>query len=123
MEKDTAYGMYCPICGLEAHNSESTFRQCVYRLVLPIFFCNSCHIVCVDRRTVRRILSEWRKKHSYPERSYAHVLPYEEHYQAVLEDLEHDVTSYWIATLGYKRARFKNAKQIEEGPHANDGKV
>jgi hypothetical protein len=101
MSKDIPYGLYCPSCRLEASNIELLLRTHMHRIELPIFFCHSCCLVCVDRRTIRRILSKWRKDSLVIEK-----IPFEKLCGESLGELEEHMASHWIATLGYTRARF-----------------
>ncbi len=82
-------------------------RYSIYRLELPLFGCGACRLICLDKATIRSILSRWRKNSFVTKR-----MPYEKLYREFLGELERSITTYWDPCLGYKRAKFiKREKQ------------
>lgn len=96
------YELYCPECNQKADTANPMFvRYSVRRLQLPIFLCSSCQTVYIDKPIIRRIIREWREYGLWTK------MPLKRLYQEFIGELEKTVTEYWVAHLGYKRARFR----------------
>ena len=95
------YDLYCPECKKKASTANPMFiRYSVRRLELPIFLCGECRTIYVEKPTVRRIISEWRKGGMWTKMSLRQLC------DEFLGELEESVWTYWVAHLGYRKARF-----------------
>ena len=97
------YDLYCPECNKKADAATSMFiRYTIKRLELPIFLCSSCRTIYIDKPTIRRIISEWRK-----DGVSTRNMPFKQLYQEFLIELEKMVTTHFVPRLGYKKIRFQ----------------
>ncbi len=101
MARAPDYEFYCPRCKKKASTTDPIFRNFVRRLELPIFHCNECRLIYIDKPTVRRIISEWRKGGLTIRNMTLKAL-----YQECLEELKRIVNSHFVSNLGYRKARF-----------------
>ncbi|MDP3052317.1 MAG: hypothetical protein Q8N42_02300 [bacterium] len=95
-------GFYCPKCGEKADTANPMFiRYSMRHLVLPIFLCSGCRTIYIDKPTIRRIISEWRKDGAMLKK-----MPFEKLYREFLGEVENLVTNHYVPYLGYKLVRF-----------------
>jgi len=96
------YEFYCPHCGKKADTANPMFiRYSLRRLELRIFLCSPCRTIYIDKPTIRRIISEWRK-----DCTFTRKMPFEKLYREFLDELEEMLRSHFIARLGYKQTHF-----------------
>src|SRR3989339_1120730 len=93
---------YCPKCGKVASTANPMFRcYSVRHLQLPIFLCSDCRTIYINKPTIRKIVSEFRKEGMvYVEMSF------EEMCRDILGKLERIMEIDFISYLGYKKVRF-----------------
>jgi len=97
------YDLYCPQCQKKADNFNVMFvRYSMQRLELPIFCCPQCRTIYIDKLTVRRIISEWRKEGFLVKR-----MAFEKLYHEFLQELENMMETHFIGKIGYKKVRFQ----------------
>ena len=93
---------YCPKCGKKAVTLNPMFRcYSMRRLELPIFICSDCRTIYIDKPTIRKIISEFRKDGPIWMR-----MSFEEMYREVLGKLEGVMECYCVPCYGYKKVRF-----------------
>ncbi len=96
------YCFYCPECGKIADTANPMFIQySMRRLELPIFLCSPCRTIYIDKPTIRKIISEWRK-----DGPFAIRIPFEKLYREFLGKVEDLVKNHYVPYLGYKIIRF-----------------
>jgi len=97
-----SYDLYCPRCQKKADTANPMFiRYSVIRLQLPIFLCEKCRTIYIDKPTVRRVISEWRKSGAF-----TRAMPFKRLYQEFLGELESLVSTQFVPRLGYRKTRF-----------------
>ncbi len=102
MAGDRNYNLFCPKCRKRASAAHLMFvRYSVYRLELPLLLCTDCGLICVDRQTLCAAIEEWRKRSAS-----AMDVPLRELCKEFMGEMEKSAKNYWIAQLGYKKARF-----------------
>lgn len=93
---------YCPKCGKKANTANPMFvRYSMKRLELVIFLCGECRTIYLDKPTIRKIISEWRKSGMMWKQ-----IPFELLCREFIGELEAMVAKYWVKYLGYKEIRF-----------------
>lgn len=104
MSKDN-YTLRCPKCSAmkEPEWMIGSRSYSVYRLDIPYFMCGECRLICLDKITVRKAISEWRDTRP---KSIVGIPPHEYIYQEMLRTLN-KVVDYYCQTAGYRRIRFK----------------
>lgn len=100
---------YCPKCNKVASHSRPMFiRYSVRRLELIMFLCGECRLIYIDKPTIRRIISRWRKEGLWTKMSFNALC------KEFLTELEGLVENHYNPLCGYKRARFKKEGQNEQ---------
>jgi len=73
------------------------------RLDVPYFMCGECRLICLDKITLRKAISEWRR--DMPSKSIAGIPSYEYIYQEMLKTLN-KIVDYYCQTASYRRTQF-----------------
>ena len=108
------YDLYCPECQKKADTANPMFiRYSISSLKLPIFLCGKCRTIYIDKPTVRRVISKWRKYGAF-----TRAMPFKRLYQEFLGELEGLVNTYFVSYLGYRKTRFLKRPQ-KTNPRTN----
>ncbi len=97
------YDFYCPQCGKKAETVTPAFFRSYSRarLDLVIFCCDTCRTIYVDKPTIRRMISVWRKDNPQTIK-----ITFENQCREFYKELEKMLNEYWIPIGRFRKARF-----------------